>query len=257
MRRPQDTRRPQGKALALLAAPLLLAFAASTGAATIEKVLTETSSPDNSNPIQVADLQTTTYEFTITYTSDGGPAVTLFDTVPAEFDEVAVEDGGVCDSLLVVRANDREGKAKKDHGATKIACELPEQTDAALVVTLQTRQSPGTGHNPPIFAPTSCGMLLLNAGAVALDRSDPDLDLLVAGPTAALAVGINDLTSDLDGDGAGDACDNCLDTPNAEQTDSDGDGVGDVCDNCPDLPNADQADADGNGVGDVCEVTPQ
>jgi hypothetical protein len=243
------------KALVLLAAPILLAFAASAGAATIEKVLTATTGADNLNPIQVADLDTTTYEFTITYTSDGGPAVTLLDTVPAEFDEVAVEDGGVCDSLLVARANNKKGKAKKDRGATKIACELSEQTDATLVVTFHTRQSPGKGHNPPIFAPTSCGMLLLNDGAVAVDRSDPDIDLLVAGPTAALAVAIDDLTSDLDGDGAGDACDNCPDTPNADQADSDGDGVGDLCDNCPDIPNADQADADGNGVGDVCEVT--
>lgn len=247
-------RRFQGKVLALLVAPALLALAASTGAATIEKVLTSTTGADNANPVQVADLETTTYEFTITYTSDGGPPVTLLDTVPAEFDEVMVEDGGICEPLLVTRANDRKGKARKERGATKIACELPEQTDATLVVTLRTRQSPGKGHNPPIFAPTSCGVLLLNAGAVAVDRSDADVDMLVAGPTAALAVEIDDLTSDLDGDGAGDACDNCPDTPNAEQTDTDGDGVGDVCDNCPDLPNADQADTDGNGVGDACEV---
>jgi len=248
-------RRFQEKALALLAAPLLLAFAAATSAATIEKVLTATTGADNFNPIQVAALETTSYEFTITYMSEGGPAVTLLDTVPAEFDEVAVEDNGVCDSLLVVRANNRKGKAKKDHGATKIACELPEQTDATLVVTFHTRQSPGKGHNPPIFAPTSCGVLLLNDGAVAVDRSDPEVDLLVADPTAALAVGIEDLTSDLDGDEIGDACDNCPNSPNADQSDGDGDGVGDVCDNCPDISNADQADVDGNGVGDACEVT--
>jgi hypothetical protein len=248
-------RRFQGKALALLAAPLLLAFAASAGAATIEKVLSETTGADNFNPIQVADLQTTTYELTITYTSDGGPAVTLLDTVPAEFDEVAVEDGGVCDSLLVARAGHRKGKAKKDRGATKIACDLPEQTDATLVVTFQTRQSPGKGHREPIFAPTSCEALLLNNGAVAVDRSASDIEMVVAGPTAALAVEVNDLTSDLDGDGAGDACDNCPETPNADQADGDGDGVGDACDNCPDVPNADQADADGNGVGDACDVT--
>ena len=148
--------------------------------------------------------------------ASGGPAVTLLDTLPAEFDEVAVEDGGVCDSLLVARANNRKGKAKngkvkKDRGATKIACELPEQTDATLLVTLQTRQSPGKGHDSPIFAPTSCGTLLLNNGAVAVDRSDSEDEMLVVGPTAALAVAIDDLTSDLDGDETGDACDNCPD----------------------------------------------
>ncbi|MEM7249406.1 MAG: thrombospondin type 3 repeat-containing protein [Acidobacteriota bacterium] len=35
--------------------------------------------------------------------------------------------------------------------------------------------------------------------------------------------------------------------------DSDGDGIGNACDNCPLIPNADQADVDGNGVGDACE----
>jgi MYXO-CTERM domain-containing protein len=35
--------------------------------------------------------------------------------------------------------------------------------------------------------------------------------------------------------------------------DSDGDGIGDASDNCPTLENPDQADEDGDGVGDVCE----
>jgi len=78
---------------------------------------------------------------------------------------------------------------------------------------------------------------------------------------------------DSDGDGIPDGTDNCLDTPNADQTDTDGDGVGDACDstpngdndddgidnatdNCPDVSNPDQADADGNGTGDACEAPP-
>ncbi|MCP3144942.1 thrombospondin type 3 repeat-containing protein [Pyxidicoccus xibeiensis] len=86
--------------------------------------------------------------------------------------------------------------------------------------------------------------------------------------------------SDLDTDGAGDACDtdddadgvedlvdNCPVDANANQADVDGDTVGDVCDpdddedgimdthdNCPRLPNPDQADADLDGVGDACEA---
>lgn len=35
--------------------------------------------------------------------------------------------------------------------------------------------------------------------------------------------------------------------------DLDGDGVGDTCDNCPNTPNPDQADSDGDGIGDACD----
>ena len=39
-------------------------------------------------------------------------------------------------------------------------------------------------------------------------------------------------------------------------TDMDGDGNADDCDNCPARVNANQADADGDGVGDVCDPRP-
>lgn len=67
--------------------------------------------------------------------------------------------------------------------------------------------------------------------------------------------------SDEDGDGQGDPCDECLQSPG----DADADGVQDKCDNCPDVANPDQKqtdlisihpDADHDGLGNECDACP-
>lgn len=75
-------------------------------------------------------------------------------------------------------------------------------------------------------------------------------------------------SADADNDNVGDGADNCPTTANGNQADLDGDGAGDACDadidgdgvpngsdNAPRVPNADQADLDGDGIGDVIDGT--
>lgn len=107
----------------------------------------------------------------------------------------------------------------------------------------------------------SCALFLWACSEVPLDVPvSPNL-------SCAGSAGPDEL--DRDGDGAPDHCDNCVHTPNVNQSDSDFDGVGDRCDddldgdgienaqdNCRDIYNPDQKDTDGDGVGDACDPCP-
>lgn len=74
------------------------------------------------------------------------------------------------------------------------------------------------------------------------------------------------LAADTDCDGVEDAGDNCPSLFNPDQADLDGDSAGNRCDddkdgdaalddsdNCPGVANADQSDADADGAGDACD----
>jgi hypothetical protein len=63
-------------------------------------------------------------------------------------------------------------------------------------------------------------------------------------------------TTDTDGDGATDPCDNCPLEFNVDQADADNDDVGDVCDDCPGDYDPAQTDSDADTIGDVCDPCP-
>jgi len=110
-------------------------------------------------------------------------------------------------------------------------------------------------------------LLLVIPALVACGGGDDDDDVVTGGGDDVTVAP----TNDNDSDGILNDADNCPDDKNSDQADSDGDGEGDACDdcddpdgdgacvgadNCPDDANADQADSDGDGTGDACDVCP-
>ena len=132
--------------------------------------------------VEVGQLDTTEYDFTLTYANPGGPPVLIVDTAPAEWIVTEVEGDN---SGLPVGPNPEvasffndfgtvevfhTGKGAKSKSSTKIHWR-PDPNGGALNVLMETRQSPG--KNNVKFAPTSCGPLFLNSGLAKVFEVDP------------------------------------------------------------------------------------
>lgn len=81
------------------------------------------------------------------------------------------------------------------------------------------------------------------------DVLDRDHDGIANAPDNCPGVA-NPGQQDIDGNGEGDACQDCADP---SLPDGDGDGVRSPCDNCPIYRNVEQIDSDGDGLGNVCD----
>ncbi len=251
-----------------------------------------------------------TYEFTIHWWWNNeayplGTPIMICDTVPEEWQVVKVTvpflqishdviegilenaDDGLGGTINVFPANKNNGE-DKNKGTTKIEY-TPDAWlgDGSINVVVTPRERPqGDGTNATIeWAPTSCGRLYLNDGAIGyeIDENgylvlDAELNPVVleaqTNPLFVVAVFdvdgdgiiVRDGSGDEDEDGVVDGEDNCPCVDNPDQVDTDLDGEGDACygdldydgvddyeDNCPLAANANQHDWDNDGIGDVCD----
>jgi hypothetical protein len=255
-----------------------------------------------------------TYSFTIEWGQDGtesyppGTPIMICDTVPVEWQVVQVityfntahevvdgfledaPDGlGGTGTINVFPVNEENG-GDNSESATKIEYTPDASSGLGYInVVVTTREHlQGDGTNATIeWAPTSCGRLYLNDGAIGyeIDENgdlvlDAELNPVVlekqTDPLFVVAVFdvdgdgiiVRDGSGDEDEDGVVDGEDNCPCVDNPDQVDTDLDGEGDAChddldldgdgvdnyeDNCSLAANANQHDWDNDGIGDVCD----
>jgi autotransporter-associated beta strand protein len=146
--------------------------------------------------------------------------------------------------------------------------------DGALNVTLINGFNPAVGSTFDILTAGSLAGTFTTVNLPSFPNfKEFRVDYL---PTVVRLTFIDCGPGDNDGDGVGNACDNCQAVVNPDRADADLDGIGDACDactdgdgdgagdpgftantcptdNCPGLSNPSQVDADSNGVGDGCD----
>jgi hypothetical protein len=222
-------------------------FSGGISGETLSKALTSGPDDDNDGEIDLVftvGADSAAYrDFTIVYT--GEDRVLVADTVPAEWRTIGLDPStGIANDAPV-------GKGNANKSATRITWDVEEP--GTLVVDAWTRPSPGGNAK---YAPTSCGLLSLNDGAVAyqVDQEtgelilDENLDpIIVFGPTDAIhliAVGDEDVgllpsdyprdgSGDFDGDGLTDAVEVFIIDSDPCLMDTDGDGAMDPVDSAP------------------------
>jgi hypothetical protein len=145
--------------------------------------------------------------------------------------------------------------------------------DDARVMRKITRQDGSTrwvravralGTRPMVFRPRREPTNVLGHFGTTRTQTGDAFVWAVMDRNSRYAVG---LTVDRDNDGVPNVGDNCIGSPNSNQTDTDADLAGDACDldddndtvadgsdNCPLHPNQDQADFDQDSIGNECDM---
>lgn len=234
--------------------------------------------------VEAGQPNTTTYEFEIDYTNSNNVDVLISDTLPAEWQAVAVagqlinngfgsgpDGNGGTGTINVMPAN----KKTNNKSATIIDwIPDPTLTNSKINVTVTTRKSPGKKNEK--YKPTSCGLLSLNDGVVVLEL-DPATGKPIEDPVTGIPqqplfesdslilVALKDINNDdlVTRDGSGDEDgDNLSDFEEVKNfgtdpcnPDSDGDGLNDDVELTMGTdPN--NYDTDGDGVSDSLDSDP-
>jgi len=201
--------------------------------------------------------------------------IAVFNAGGGNEDHRAIIAGTEADTVLVMRGGEplfgdaalmdvlRPGCESLDVcGTSKVAC-VEADTGETLAAARSAMESfyplffCGTPDDEPSCVPTRPGEYTGMGGGDSDGDGVGDADdncPAVFNPVRPL----EEVQGDFDQDGYGDACDTCPLLATNDCTpyvvaDLDGDGVPNGTDNCPDDPNADQADDDNDGHGDLCD----